>query len=55
MAEVEATYPCARNGHERSVRQTELKVFLSNPHVPMDTNPLERALRVIPMGRKNDL
>ena len=33
----------------------ELKVFLSNPHVPMDTNHLERALRVIPMGQKNDL
>ncbi len=36
-------------------RQVELKVFLSNPAVAMDTNPLERALRVIPMGRKNYL
>lgn len=36
-------------------RQTELKVFLSNPQVPMDTNHLERALRVVPMGRKNYL
>ena len=36
-------------------RQTELKVFLSNPHVPTDTHHLERALRVIPMGRKNYL
>ena len=36
-------------------RQTELKVFLSNPAVPIDTNHLERALRVIPMGRKNHL
>jgi hypothetical protein len=34
-------------------RQQELKVFLSDPEVPMDTNHLERALRVIPMGRKN--
>lgn len=34
-------------------RQQELKVFLSDPDVPMDTNHLERALRVIPMGRKN--
>ena len=34
-------------------RQAELKVFLSDPEVPMDTNHLERALRVIPMGRKN--
>ena len=32
-------------------RQVELKVFLSNPDVAMDTNHLERALRVIPMGR----
>ena len=36
-------------------RQVELKVFLSNPAVSMDTNHLERALRVIPMGRKNYL
>jgi transposase len=36
-------------------RKIELKVFLSNPAVPIDTNHLERALRVIPMGRKNHL
>lgn len=36
-------------------RQVELKVFLANPGVAMDTNHLERALRVIPMGRKNYL
>lgn len=36
-------------------RQTALKVFLANPHVAIDTNHLERALRVIPMGRKNYL
>jgi transposase len=34
-------------------RQSKLKVFLGDPEVPMDTNHLERALRVIPMGRKN--
>jgi transposase len=34
-------------------RQHELKVFLSDPAVPLDTNHLERALRVIPMGRRN--
>jgi hypothetical protein len=33
-------------------RQQELKVFLSDPEVPMDANHLERALQVIPMGRK---
>ena len=34
-------------------RRTELKVFLSDPEVPIDTNHLERALRAIPMGKKN--
>ena len=38
-----------------SERQVEMKVFLANPNVAMDTNHLERALRVIPMGRKNYL
>lgn len=31
----------------------ELRVFLSNPEVPLDTNHVERAIRPIPMGRKN--
>ena len=34
-------------------RQRGLEVFLADPDVPLDTNHLERALRVIPMGRKN--
>jgi hypothetical protein len=34
-------------------RQGELSVFLSDPDVPLDTNHLERALRVVPMGRRN--
>lgn len=34
-------------------RTNELQVFLENPDVPLDTNHLERALRPIPMGRKN--
>ncbi len=34
-------------------RQQALRVFLSDPAVPLDTNHVERALRVIPMGRKN--
>ena len=33
--------------------KTRLEVFLSDPAVPLDTNHLERALRPIPMGRKN--
>lgn len=34
-------------------RRVSLQVFLSNPEVPIDTNHLERALRAIPMGRRN--
>ncbi len=34
-------------------RRLGLEVFLADPDVPIDTNHLERALRVIPMGRKN--
>jgi hypothetical protein len=33
------------------VRRFGLEVFLTDPGVPMDTNHLERALRVIPVGR----
>lgn len=33
--------------------QAQLKVYLGDPDVPIDSNHLERALRVIPMGRKN--
>lgn len=34
-------------------RKVQLEYFLSDPDIPIDTNELERALRVIPMGRKN--
>jgi transposase len=34
-------------------RRIGLEVFLEDPDVAMDTNHLERALRVIPMGRRN--
>ena len=34
-------------------RRLGLEVYLTDPDVPIDTNHLERALRVIPMGRKN--
>jgi transposase len=34
-------------------RRLGLEVFLTDPDVPTDTNHLERALRAIPMGRKN--
>lgn len=34
-------------------RETQLRVFLTDPEVPLDTNHLEREIRTIPMGRKN--
>ena len=34
-------------------RRAGLSVYLDDPDVAIDTNHLERALRVIPMGRKN--
>ena len=34
-------------------REDQLRVFLNDPDVPLDTNHLERGLRPIPMGRKN--
>lgn len=34
-------------------RENELRVFLEDPDVPLDTNHLERAIRPIPLGRKN--
>lgn len=34
-------------------REQKLRVFLEDPDLPLDTNHLERALRPIPMGRKN--
>ena len=34
-------------------REEGLRVYLSDASVPIDTNHLERALRVVPMGRKN--
>jgi hypothetical protein len=34
-------------------REAELKVFLSDPDVPIDTNHLEREMRPIALGRKN--
>jgi hypothetical protein len=34
-------------------REAGLTVFLANPDVPLDTNPLEREIRPIALGRKN--
>lgn len=34
-------------------RDAALRVFLTEPDVPIDTNHLERTLRCVPMGRRN--
>lgn len=34
-------------------RRASFEVFLANPDLALDTNHVERTLRVIPMGRKN--
>ena len=45
--------PIIQAAHYVLQRQAALKVFLEDPEVPLDTNHVERTLRVIPMGRKN--
>jgi len=47
------TNPLSRALAYATKREQALKVFLSDPEVPPDTNHLERGLRVIPMGRRN--
>ncbi len=45
--------PLTKALHYALERRAGLSVYLSDPDVPIDTNHLERALRPIPMGRKN--
>ncbi len=45
--------PLAKALNYARERETALRVYLNNPDVVMDTNALERGLRVIPMGKKN--
>jgi transposase len=47
------TNPFTKAAHYALERRKGLEVFLTDPDVPLDTNHLERALRPIPMGRKN--
>ena len=47
------TNPFTKAAHYALERKAGLEVFLTDPAVPLDTNHLERALRPIPMGRKN--
>ena len=45
--------PLAKALHYAVQRRHGLEVFLDDPEVPIDTNHLERALRPIPMGKRN--
>ena len=45
--------PLAKALHYVLERRAGLEVFLHHPEVPIDTNHLERALRPIPMGKRN--
>ena len=45
--------PLTKALHYALARRGSLSVYLGDPKVPIDTNHLERALRPIPMGRKN--
>jgi transposase len=47
------TNPFTKAARYALERKAGLAVFLTDPDVPLDTNHLERALRPIPMGRKN--
>jgi transposase len=51
--EMTPTHPLAKALKYARERVAGLQVFLSDPDVPIDTNHLERALRPIPMGRRN--
>jgi transposase len=45
--------PLTKALHYALERRAGLSVYLDDPDVPIDTNHLERALRPIPLGRKN--
>ena len=47
------THPLAKALRYADNHQAQLRVYLGDPAVAIDTNHLERALRMIPMGRKN--
>ncbi|MDX4042333.1 IS66 family transposase [Pseudomonas aeruginosa] len=52
-SDLHPSHPLAKALKYARARQSQLQVFLSDPDVPIDTNHLERALRAIPMGRRN--
>ena len=45
--------PLAKALHYAQQRRSGLEVFLDDPEVAIDTNHLERALRPIPLGKRN--
>jgi transposase len=45
--------PFGQAARDALEREAELKVFLTEPAVPIATNPLEREIRPIALGRKN--
>ncbi|MGA8259620.1 MAG: IS66 family transposase, partial [Arenicellales bacterium] len=47
------SHPLTKALHYAMARTEALGVFLSDPDVPIDTNHVERALRPVPLGRKN--
>jgi len=51
--EMTPTHPLSKALKYARERVAGLQVFLAEPDVPIDTNHLERAIRPIPMGRKN--
>ena len=51
--DLEPSYPLTKALKYVRKRESALRVYLDNPHVAIDTNHLERTLRVIPMGRKS--
>ena len=51
--ELTPKHPLRKALHYAKDREAGLRVFLKDAWVALDTNDLERSLRVIPMGRKN--
>lgn len=47
------THPLSKALKYVMARENQLRVFLEDPDVPLDTNHLEREIRPIPLGRKN--
>ena len=47
------THPTCKALKYVMARENQLRVFLEDPDVPLDTNHLEREIRPIPLGRKN--